>query len=204
MSGKPPKPPSPHKKLEKPPSLPAKTRDWTLPTVLGLILSVVGAVGVIELRPQLVVTPSAQLATNQPFSTPFEITNAGYLSIHVVNVIAVAPSVLYKTPPGGRISLTNTKMGNKEWDNFDLKRGESKTIVPYFFESYYGEPLKADMVISVDYRFMGIKLRWPFRFEGYYMNNWAWSKQPMGDLEPAINKTIDEALAQHAAATKAN
>src|ERR1022692_4627277 len=93
------------------PAPPAKTRPWTLPTVLGLILTTLGALGVIELKPQLSVAPQEQLATNQPFSAPFEITNAGYLSLHVDNVIVIFHTV---EVPGA--SFTNASSGNKEWD----------------------------------------------------------------------------------------
>jgi hypothetical protein len=80
-------PRKPRRSTQKPAT--AKTKNWTLPAVLGLTVSVVGAVGVIELRPQLAMSPQGQLATTQPFTAPFELTNAGYLGVHVENVIVI-------------------------------------------------------------------------------------------------------------------
>lgn len=168
----------------------AKTRAWTLLTVLGLILTAVGAlVGVIELRPQISVTPQEQLASGQPFSAPFEITNAGYLSLHIDNVIAVVHMAVI-----GGTAFGNASSGNKDWDNFDLERGKSKTMLYYFSN---GMPTKADMIIAIDYEFLGKKWRSFYRFQGIYMEKWQWSKQPMGELEPELNKVVDEALINH-------
>ncbi len=175
--------------LETPPIPQAKTRAWTLPTVLSLILGVLGALTIIELRPQLSVTPQEQLATGQPFSAPFEITNAGYLSLHIDNVIAVLHLAVI-----GRDTFENASSGNNDWDNFDLERGNGKTVLFYF---YNGVPAKADMVIAIDYEFLGKKWRSFSRFQGVHMEKWQWSKQPMGDLKPELNKVVDEALRKH-------
>jgi hypothetical protein len=177
---------------EKSPTTPAKTnRSWTTSTVLSLVIGVVGALGVLELRPQLAVAPQPQLSTGQPFSSPFEISNTGYLSIHIEDIIVSFRIVEYSAG----ISGNGSAMGDANWDNFELSRGESKTILPYF--SGGQQPPKADIVIAVDYRFFGIKQRWLFRFEGAFINNWLWTKQPIGQLEAEINQSVDDALAKH-------
>ena len=177
-----------------------KTTNWTLPTVLGLILSVVGAVGIIELLPQMSVSPQELLATGQPFSAPFELTNTGYLGIHIDNVIAIFHRLEY---PGGAnfIDFIDFEYANVAWDDFDLERGQSKTLLPYFSN---GRPEKADIVISIDYRYFGWKGRSFFRFVGIHMDNWTWSKQPLGSLKPEINKAVDQALVKHRQFTQKN
>src|SRR5579863_3804900 len=158
-----------------------KTKTWTTPTVLGLILSVVGALGVIELRPQLSVTPLEQLASNQPFSAPFEITDTGYLGIHVDYVTVVWPYVEY---PHG-LTMTDASSNDIGWDNFDLGRGGSITITPNLAN---GVPIKANIVIAVDYRYFGVRDRWIFMFDGLHGERWQWSKQPAGDRKTEFNK----------------
>ena len=106
--------------------------------------------GVVALRPQINVSPQEQLASGQPFSAPFEITNAGYLSIHVDNVIAV----LHIAVIGGD-TFENASSGNKDWDNFDLERGKSKTMLYYF---YNGMPTRADMIIGRRLQVLGQKV----------------------------------------------
>jgi len=167
-----------------------KTKSWTIPTVLGLVLSVVGALGVIELRPQIAVSPQGELANGQPFSPPFDVTNTGYLEVHVDNVTVVIHKVEYH----GKISVTDATIGGVDWDNFDLDRNESKTIVLYLAN---GQPDKADVVIAVDYKYFGFKGRRLLRFEGIHMDNWDWSKQPIADLEPGIEKVVDKGLTDH-------
>jgi hypothetical protein len=147
-----------------------KTRTWTMPTVLSLILTVVGAVSIIELRPQLNVTPQEQLATGQPFSAPFEITNSGYLGIHVNNIVVIFHRV---EVPGA--SWDDSFIQNTAWNNFDLDRCKSKTILPYLVHSN-AMPTEADIVCAIDYTFWGKKLRSFFRFEGIRIDKWQWSK----------------------------
>jgi hypothetical protein len=169
-----------------------KTRTWTTPTILGLILSVVGALSIVELKPQISVSPQPERANNVPFSAPFEITNTGYLGFHVDNVVVVLPLVEYQ---GGKITFHDSKIGNVDWDNFDLDRGVSKTIYPTFSN---GVPQKASLVIAMDYRYLGIKCRFLRRFDGTHMDNWQWGKQPIKtEDEPSLNRLVDEAIAQH-------
>jgi hypothetical protein len=184
-----------HKKRKAPtavpkaPSLPIKPRALTLSGVLGLILTAVGALGVVELRPQLSVAPQEQLAVGQPFSAPFEITNTGYLRIHIENVI-----VVFHTVEVQGSTFEDATTGNLTWDNFDLDRGKSKTILPYFTN---GMPTKADVIIAIDYKFLGKKWRTFSRFQGMHMDKWAWSKQPVGELEPKMNDVTHVALRKH-------
>ncbi len=164
-----------------------KKHHWTLPTVLGLAVSVVGAVGVIELRPQITVAPLGELDTNQPFSAPFEITNSGYLKVHIESVIVDAYNIEY---PRG-IRMADNIESRVPWDNFDLDRGESKTIFTRFVISDQ-LPIKADIVFSVEYEFFWKRWRRLYRFEGVHGDRWQWSKQPIGNIEDEVNKRIDE------------
>jgi hypothetical protein len=126
----------------------------------------------------------------RPFSAPFEITNTGYLTVHIDNVVVIFSTVEYESGP----TFTDASVGNKGWDNFDLSRGGTKTILPYFSN---GALKKADVVIAIDYRFLWRKWRWFFRFQGIHIENWQWTKQLVGDLEAPLNKTADYALEQH-------
>lgn len=163
-----------------------KTKTWTTPVVLGLILGVVGAMGVIELRPQLAISPKEELAPNQPFSCPFEVTNTGYLSLHVEDVVVIFHQV--------DTNYLDNAGFSKDWDNFELERGGSKTILAYFTN---GTPVKADIVIGVDYKYFGVRGRWLFRFQGVHMATWQWAKQPIGDIKTAMEQRMDSALAKH-------
>lgn len=167
-----------------------KARTWTLPTVLGLILTGLGPLEVIELRPQLNTTPGDLLATNQPFTAPFEVTNTGYLSLHVEHVTVI----LHKVEFGPRFTFNDSHQNEMDWDDFDLERGGSKTIVTRFSD---GMPTTADIVIVVDYKYFGVKGRWPFRFVGVHMDNWRWSKQPIGDVASMLDRIVEESLKKH-------
>jgi hypothetical protein len=58
--------------------------------------------------------------------------------------------------------------------------------------------MKAEIVIGVDYMFLWMKWRWFFRFDGTHMDNWQWSRQPIGkDREQILNRNMDDALAKH-------
>src|SRR5437899_2699386 len=97
-----------------------KINTWTIPTLLGLALGLVGALGVIELRPQLNVSPGEPLAHNQPFSAPFDVTNTGYVSVHIRNITVIEHRIEQRG-----LTVTDGSMNNKTWDNFDLERGGS-------------------------------------------------------------------------------
>jgi hypothetical protein len=163
-----------------------KARTWTAPAVLGLILAVVGALSVIELRPQISVSPQGQLATGEPFSAPFEISSTGFFPVHIDNV-----TVIMHRMEHSRQVWNDDVISNADWDNFDLERNSgTKTI---FLNFANGQPDKADLVVAVDYRFMTFKMpRWFFRFEGVHRDTWEWTKQPMGNLD--LGKLVDDQL----------
>jgi hypothetical protein len=94
------------------------------------------------------VSPHGELATGQPFTTPFEITNTGYLGVHIDNVTVVLHKIEYPK----RLESTDATIGSATWDNFDLDRNMSKTLITYFAT---GQPEKADIILAVDYRFLG-------------------------------------------------
>jgi hypothetical protein len=181
---------APSKTSEKHKATNEKTRTWTLPTILGLIIGVLGALGAIELRPQLTVLPQEQLATRQPFSAPFEIANTGYLSVHINNIIVIVHKAEFLT----HFTVTDAAIGRTEWDNLDLDRGASTTILARFSD---GVPENVDLIVAVDYRFLWRTWRRLFRFVGIHMEKWQWSKQPMGELAPTIDKVVDDALVTH-------
>jgi hypothetical protein len=136
------------------------------------------------------VSPQPQRATNQPFSAPFEITNTGYLGLHVENVIVVFSIVEYEG-----VKFQDAMAGNLGWDDFDLNRGATKTIFPYFSN---GVPKKAIIVIAVDYKYFSVKRRWLFKFEGTHIDSWQWRKQPIRpEDEEGLNRTVDQALSNH-------
>jgi hypothetical protein len=168
-----------------------KKNSWTVATVLGLAIGAVGALGAIELRPQLSVSPQSEIEKAQPFSAPFRITNAGYLSLYIENVTIYVHNMEYE---GFRSQHATSN--DPAWDNFTLDRGESKTIV-YYVARAPVPPKHADMAIVVDYRFFGITWRRPFRFVGAYVDNWQWLPQPAGDIEAKLNTEVDRGLAIH-------
>lgn len=93
-----------------------------------------------------------------------------------------------------KLSVSDGTIGGIDWDNFDLDRGQTKTILAYFAN---GMPEKANVIVAIDYRFLGRKWRWFQRFDGIRIENWHWSKQPMDDMEPYINKVVDRGLEMH-------
>lgn len=111
-----------------------KTSVWTIPTVLGLVLTAVGALGVITLQPQLSVSPLDQLISGEPFFAPFEITNTGYIGIHIDYVTVIFPRVEFD----GTV-VTNGSTNDRLFDDFDLGQGGTATIVPHFSN---GKPRK--------------------------------------------------------------
>ncbi len=105
-------------------------------------------------------------------------------------MVVIYPFVKYE----GR-DFSNTMNGNLDWDNFDLDRGATKTIFPYLTN---GRPQKASIVIAVDYTYLYVKQRWLFKFEGTYIDNWQWSKQPIkAEEKMALNLSVNEAIRRH-------
>jgi hypothetical protein len=153
----------------------AKTQSWTLPTVLGLILSAVGALGIIALRPQLALSPAEPLSTMDPFSAPFELMNTGYVGLHVNHIQLFSCKVRIN---GGGV-LDHNSFGQPEWDNFDLPGGATKTVITDFTKGFPVE--QAEILILVQFKYFGITQTSSFRFVGVHRDNWRWTKQPEGN-----------------------
>jgi hypothetical protein len=174
---------------------PKKTKHWTLPTVLGLALSAVGAVAIIELKPQINVAPQEQLNRTQVFTAPFRIDNTGYVRFHVEKVFVYA-----RILKAGPLSITHAVSSEDEWNNQDIERGEGETITPHIFRSPV-PPDQADIAIVVDYRWWGSLSIWKpsrqyfrfKRFDGPYEGTWEWLKQPASDMKGEIDAEIEQA-----------
>src|SRR3954462_7465468 len=97
----------------------AKNRTWTAPTIIGLIVSVVGAVGAIELRPQMVIAPQQPTEKAEPYSVPFDIENSGYLSFYIEHVYCYVHEVTI-----GQTTINSNLLHYNDLDGITLGRGE--------------------------------------------------------------------------------
>jgi hypothetical protein len=152
-----------------------KNKLWTVPTVLGLVLGVLGAVGIIELRPQVMMSPLEQIDKSQPFSAPFRITNTGYFSFHVDRVVCNDLKVQIE-----RFAVEDSAFLMS--DNFDLERGVSRTVFCRIATVGPGVSVTAaDIAISVDISPFAWfpSHRRQFHFIGTRGDNWQWLEQPM-------------------------
>jgi hypothetical protein len=150
----------------------AKGRAWTMPTVLGLIISVVGALGVIELRPQITVSPMEPVEKSQPFSAPFKIQNTGYFGIWVEQEFCADRHVY-----AGGWKLENNTFGSPA--HIYIDRGDSMTVFCPLFRGPI--PKHADIDIFVYYRpwkSFPHTFHKSFRFIGSYTDNWQWLSEP--------------------------
>jgi hypothetical protein len=173
---------------EKPAAPTAKRHDWSIPTVLSLILGAVGALTIIELKPQIVVPPQEAIEKSQPFSVPFRIENSGYLSFHVNRVLCYVDKI-----QAGGITLGHGSTHEPDWDNFDLERGEGKTVFCRIIHSG-NVPNTADIAIVLDerpFRRFPRSFRRYFRFTGAYVDNWQWLAQPSAPIQKDIDRQID-------------
>ncbi len=167
----------------------SKIRSWTLPTVLGLVLTALGLAGLIELRPQIAVTPEPPLTQGQPFSVPFRIENTGYFPFFISRVFMYAVDV--------KRSRTTIKEGTTtlpDWNCFVLDRAESNTIVTKFANFM---PDTADIVLVVDYRPLKsfpFDSRRYFRFVGAHGDNWQWLKEQSADIQSEADKHIEDLM----------
>jgi len=179
-----------------------KMKAWTLPTVLGLIMSVVGAVGIIELRPQLSVSPQEQLDKSKPFSAPFRITNAGYLAVRVVYVTCYTDQ-----GKAGPVNFKQSAFYGPQYDGVILERGEPETMLCNMGENEVhlnGQPLKvesADMAVIIDARNLYVPFttaRRYFRFKGnYFVDGWQWIAQPADQaFQDRANGMVDSSIKQ--------
>ncbi len=153
-----------------------RTKSWTLPTVLGLILGAVGAGGVIELRPQMEVNPWQIIHKNKPLSIPFHLENTGYLSFYVEHAFCYTDHMRMQSG----LSIVQNLVGPPEWEDMVLGNSQSGTINC----KTDGMPVSADMAIVVAYR--------PFRqfphtfkkyygFHGIHGDDWQWSPVPISE-----------------------
>ena len=151
-----------------------KKHNWTTATVLGLILSVLGLVGLIELRPQIEVSPLEELRKEDSFSAPFRIHNAGYLSIHIQQVVCTDSEVKI----GILVSRNNIYIYGPASDTW-LRRGESETIFCTISKARM-RPSSADISIHIFYRawIVPYTLHNSSRFVGAYGDRWDWLQQP--------------------------
>jgi AraC-like DNA-binding protein len=183
-----------------PPEMPApqhaKIRTWTLPTILGIIIGIVGALGVVELRPQISVSPQEPIEKLQPFSVPFRIDNTGYLSFYVDRVFCYLNSVEVE-----HVSIQKGTLHDPSWNRFDLDRGDPKTIICNLQNQInpLGLPKAADIAIVIDYRpseHFPKSFRKYFRFTGAYVDNWQWLAQPSSPIQADADKEIEEHMKQ--------
>lgn len=163
-----------HKPAERRKAKLVRTKSWTLPTVLGLIIGIVGSLGVIQLRPQIAVTAQDLLQNRQPYSAPFRVTNIGDLPFWVDSLSCSQQ----KTSTRGTVLLGNT-LTSPVYQNFELGPSDSKTITCPFLRS--DSPMKADAQIHVIYRpFRRFPRSFPkcFNFTGAFIDNWQWLAEP--------------------------
>lgn len=154
-------------------------------TILGILLA---AVSLIALWPSLTVTPNAPINPMQPFSVPFQITNASYLPLKDARVYFYA----HRVRVGGIVATSNL-MTNQNWRADYLGRGESITIIARFIQAPI-LPAEADIVIVVDYKMWGMpfwQLRHFVRFVGNFGVNWQWLQQPSKEVQAAAEEMID-------------
>ena len=175
-----------------------KIRAWTLPTILGLAMGVVGSIGVVELRPQITVLPQCALKSGPPFSIPFRISNTGYFAFTVVAahcyirkfsgmVIDSSTMLLDYMDP---ITVEDTT-----WDNRHLGHAEGQTLSC----EIEGERIRlteTDITVVIDYKAtMYPASRAYFRFIGSG-ENWQWSALPSQDIQKLADKSVEEAIEQ--------
>jgi hypothetical protein len=149
----------------------------------------VGAAGVIELRPQLAVSPQEPIEKSQPFSVPFRINNTGYFSFHVDHVFCYISKIV-----AAGYTDTSSTSHHPDWNNFELDRSESKTIITGLLHAP-NVPTTADIAIVVDvrpFRWFPRSSRRYFRFTGGYIDTWQWLAQPSEPIQADADKTIEE------------
>lgn len=158
-------------------------------TILGLILGLAGSLGVIQLRPQIVVMPQAPLVKRQPFSVPFRVDNSGYFACPVDHVFVYVRRLKSRST-----DLGQTTIHEADWNHFLLERAEGKTIMVKLADFPPGDlPSEADIEVVVDYRpfeHFPASFRRYFRFEGAFGDNWQWLKQPSADIQAETDRQI--------------
>jgi len=178
-----------HRKTKKTKKIrPKKSRasSWSIPTLVGLLLT---AIGLISLRPQIAVTPQQVLAKSEPFSAPFRVGNEGYLPFHVIQLVCYIHEVTYPN-----MRFANEKLVNEQPDDLTLDRQEGETIqCPYLSGQMPSPPTSADVVIVVDYKppFIPWKFRRYFRFVGASGDSWQWLSEPSQAIQTQVDQVLD-------------
>jgi hypothetical protein len=172
-----------------------KKRSWTLVSILGLGLSAIGAVGIIELRPQIAVSPQELTNKQLPFSAPFRIDNTGYFGFQVERVFFYIRAL-----KAGPVLMRDYIQTQPSWNHKALERGEGETIVSNVLDTRI-PPEQADIAVVVEYkpwRWFPVTFRRYFRFEqsegphfeSPYMGAWQWEKQPVSEIKADIEREI--------------
>jgi hypothetical protein len=163
-----------------------------LPATLALLLSAIGALGVIELRPQIEVIPEQEVEPGQPFSAPFQVENTGYSSLYIERIFFCVRHVQW-----GGAEIRNSVVSYDRWANTVLDRGQGESISSHLLQSGI-PPDEADVVIVIDNRpsklFPQTERRYFrfTRFDGPYRGLWAWLKQPSHDIQADVDEQIQQ------------
>ncbi|HEY4905102.1 MAG TPA: hypothetical protein VIH89_16625 [Candidatus Sulfotelmatobacter sp.] len=146
----------------------------------------------VQLRPQMSVSPEQPLEHDRPFSTPFRLANTGYFSLDIVQENCYIDTI--KTEAGVTVSggiMNTTQMRASK----TLERGQSDTMVCRFTNSLI---TRANLTVVIDYKSWGIQHRMYFRFDGGRTSEqWEWLEQPMDeDLRKRADKAMDDVIEQ--------
>jgi hypothetical protein len=169
----------------------AKTRSWKLTSILSLGLTGLGAMGVIELRPQMAVSPLEPIEKSQPFSVPFRIENTGYLSF-----LLVRPFCYYHQVNVERLTVKKATSHAAGTNRHVLDRNESETISCNLAHAPIA-PAHADIAVVIDYtpwrwQLFPYTFRKYFRFKGAYVDNWQWTPQPSGEIQKDADFEVED------------
>ena len=162
---------------------------WNLPTVLGLIVGLVGLVGLIALRPQVSVSPMEPLRKSEPFSVPFRVVNSGVLSLRLDH----AYCYLHEAHLDRQITWKGDILFRRDWNHKMLDAGEAETVACDI--GRWNDAVRmADVVIVVDIRWLYIpwSSRRFFRFQGTYTDNWQWLAQPSSPIRAEADENVGQ------------
>lgn len=161
-------------------------KTGNLLAIVSLVLSAIGAIAIIELRPQIEVLPMAETENSQPFSAPFRIHNAGYLSFDLKRVICFESKI-----EGFQGNVTGTMIVKDFPTGTEVEKGHNETVkcgIAHITPPITG----ADLTIAVDYSQWPIPHTWRkhYRFTGDYVDNWQWL-----EVSPAqTQKEVDDRI----------
>jgi hypothetical protein len=155
----------------------AKKFNWfdNLAPAWKVIIFVLGLpglyIGIISMLPRLGVLPQAELDPADPFSVPIQVSNDGYLTIHITDVRCSLDHVLTKDR-SSFTDLWSARAGLPENYQFDLEPG-GQAIHFCGFTVANTKLLEAFIHIEVDFTtaFLPWKLAKKFPFRGYADSN---------------------------------